>query len=113
MPFHELLNGILLRKGVHAAVFMDSQGEVILSRGELDSEKLHLVGAYQAILLTSAERLGFTPNRTIVTICNGRSILTHHLKDGYFISVVFSPEENYQQMHFQLEDAYRRLMEEL
>src|SRR3972149_9116644 len=100
MPFQEILREIISSEGVEGAVFLDSEGEAILSCGSQETEQLQLLGAYQAIILSLIGRLVSTSSKTIFTLCENRVILTHHLKDGYFICIVFSPELNFAWVQF-------------
>jgi hypothetical protein len=112
MSFDKILQEMLACEGVEAVVFLDSEGETILSYGIQEKEKLKALGAYQGILLSAAGRLGLQDDRTIITMYQERSILTHHVKDGYFISVIFR-EVSFGKLQFRLQDTYRLLEQEL
>ena len=113
MAFEQILKGILSRHGVQGVVFLDSEGEAICSFGLPDQETLRSLGAYQGIVLSAAERLGMPTERTVITLGAERSILTQHLKDGYFISVIFSKDVNFFYVQFQFQEAYALLRKEL
>lgn len=109
MPFQRILQEILTLDGAEAAVFLDSEGESILFCGDQDPEKLKLVGAYQSILL----KLEFCKCRTVISVYGDRTVLTHHLKDGYFLSVVLASGVPYSYIQFRLQGYYERLEREL
>ena len=112
MPFDKILQGILSNEGVEAVVFLDSEGEAILFYGMQGQERLKAVGAYQGILLSTAERLGLIRDRTVVTLYEQRSILTHHLKDGYFICVIFR-DVSFANLQFRFQKMYQQIENEL
>ena len=112
MPLDRILQEMLSSHGVEAVVFLDSEGETILSYGMQDREKLKALGAYQGILLAAAGRLGLPQDRTVVTLYEHRSILTHHLKDGYFISVIFR-DVSFANLQFRFQEMYQLLEKEL
>ena len=113
MPLQKLLDSMRSLRGVDSVVLLDSEGEVILSSGGSDRDRLRVVGAYQGILLTSLGRLGLVNSRTLCTIYRDRAVLTRPLKDGYFICVVFSPDLNFAYVQFFFEETYSRLEAEL
>ena len=113
MVFEEILEAIWSNQGVEGVVFLDSEGEAISSFGFQDQETLRLLGAYQGIVLAAAGRLGLSADRTVITLGGQRSILTQHLKDGYFISVIFSSDVNFAYARFRFQDAYALLKQEL
>lgn len=100
-------------RGVESVAFLDSQGELILHSGAGDPERLRIIGAYQGIFIACALRTGLDHLRTVYTRFERRAVLTRALKDGYFISVIFSPELNYAYAQFHFEEFYNRLESEL
>lgn len=100
-------------QGVKAVLFLDSTGETIFSFGEEDSERLQLLGAYQGILLNSVFKIGMLRDQTIITLGEQQSILTRHIKDGYFICVLFSPETHFALQQLRIQDACESLAREL
>lgn len=96
-------------EGARAVVFLDAEGESIFLCGDQDPERLKLVGAYQSILLKSE----MCKCNTVISIYDSRTILTHHLKDGYFLSVVLASEVPYSLAQFRLQGYYERLEREL
>ena len=112
MSFDKILSKLFLLKDVESVIFLDSEGEEIFSYGELDHERLKLMGAYQGIVLNSINRLDLGKG-TVITRCGNRSILTHQLKDGYFVCVVLSPDANIAHAHFVLGDYFLSLEKEL
>ncbi|HSP07202.1 MAG TPA: hypothetical protein VLR94_08495 [Acidobacteriota bacterium] len=113
MSFQQLLDQMSSVRGVEAVAFLDSQGELILHSGAGDPERLRVVGAYQGLSIGSISKLGFENARTLCTLYSERSILTQTLKDGYFICVIFSPDLNFAFAQFVIEEACRRLEDEL
>jgi hypothetical protein len=109
MPFEKILQEILKLEGAKAVVFLDAQGESIFFCGDQDPERLKLVGAYQSILL----KLEMCKSRTVVSIYDSRTVLTHHLKDGYFLSVVLASGVPYSLIQFRLQGYYERIEREL
>ena len=108
-----LLQQIVTRPGVEGVVLSDSEGEPIYALGHAGEDRLQLLGAYQGILMSTVARMLETEGRTLITICDTGSILTHHLKDGYFISVILSPELHYAEAEFYFQDLYPSLIKEL
>lgn len=113
MAFELILRSIFLHKEVEGVIFLDSEGEEIFSYGEIDHDHLKLMGAYQGIVLNSIRRLELGRNGTVITRCGKRSILTHQLKDGYFVSVVLSRDANIAHARFQFGDYFLSLEKEL
>jgi len=113
MAFEEVLRRIFLQKDVESVIFLDSEGEEIFSYGEIDHDRLKLMAAYQGIVLNSINRLELGKNGTVITRCGKRSILTHQLKDGYFVCVVLSQEANVAHAHFLFGDYFLSLEKEL
>jgi hypothetical protein len=111
--FEQILTDILRQEGVEAVIFLDSEGETILSYGRIDSDRLKLMGAYQGIVLSIVPRLEIGKNGTVITRCWNRSILTHLLKDGYFVSVIFSKDVNIAHAQFMIRDYFVSLEKEL
>ena len=108
-----LLQQIAGRPGVEGVVLFDSEGEPIFAYGQAEAERLQLLGAYQGILMSTVARMLETIDRTVITVCDTGSILTHHLKDGYFISVILSPEIHFAEAQFHFDDLYPSLIKEL
>ncbi|PWT94320.1 MAG: hypothetical protein C5B54_00205 [Acidobacteria bacterium] len=112
MPFQKIIDQLRAMKGVEGVVFLDAEGETILSSGE-HPETLKVLGAYQSIVLAQIRSLGWPDNQTIITICEQRSILTHHLKDGYFLCVVFSRELSPGLAKFRFQEPFELIKKEL
>lgn len=108
-----VLQQIVARPGVHGVVLSDSEGEPVFACGPTDAERLQLLGAYQGILMSAVSRLLEDENRTAITICDTETILTRHLKDGYFISVILSPGVYFAQAQFDFQELYASLIQEL
>jgi len=113
VPFEQILQIVSALDGVEAVLFLDSTGEMIFSLGGEDSEKFQLLAAYQGILLNGIARTGTGLEQTIITLCQKRSILTRHIKDGYFICVIFSSEAYFARTHVRIKDACELLAREL
>jgi hypothetical protein len=113
MPFQELLNQMITVKGVEAVAFLDHEGEAILTCSTNNSEQLKILGAYQGILLSTLQNLGLPPTRTLVTCYDQLTVLTHYLKDGYFICALLSRDVNYARAQSAFEEIYTLIEEEL
>lgn len=113
MPFQRILERILSLDGVEGVVFLDCEGETIFCFGNYETEKLKLLGAHQSVLLGKTLKLGWTANRTIVTVFDRRTVLTQSLRDGYFLSVVFSRELNPAYVQHRFQETYEALEKEL
>ena len=113
MSFEQILEMVFALDGVQAVLFLDSTGETICSFGGQDPEKLQLVGAYQGILLNAISRIGMVRNQMIITLGERQSILTRHVKDGYFVCILFSPETHFALTNFRIRDACESLAREL
>jgi hypothetical protein len=114
MPFDDILRRLFLQKDVESVIFLDSEGEEIFSYGgEIDHDRLKLMGAYQGIVLSCIKRLELGNNGTVITRCGSGSILTHQLKDGYFVCVLLNPDANVAYAHFQFRDYFLSLEKEL
>jgi len=110
--FEDLVRSILRLDGVCAVGLFDWEGESIVSLGWHDEEQFKLVGAYQGILLNAVKRFSECPAATVVNVLGKRSILTHQLKDGYFICVIFA-EVQYASLDFKLKSIYPLIENEL
>jgi predicted regulator of Ras-like GTPase activity (Roadblock/LC7/MglB family) len=82
-------------KGAHAALLLDSEGEVVVEAG--DKEWRHrLIGAYEGIALATVRgivarhAMGYVDY--VVRRHAGGSVLLRPLKDGYYLMVSLSPE---------------------
>lgn len=113
MPFQRVLNQLLKIRGVEAVSFLDSEGETILTSGDKNPETLKAFGAYQGIIMSSLKTMGLPPARSLVTRFQNRSVLTHCLKDGYFICVLFSDELNIAFAQHSFQDACSEIENEL
>jgi hypothetical protein len=111
MSFHETLREILQISGVDAVIFLDAEGETVLLSGSQDPDRLKALGAYQSILLKTA--WGEGKCQTLCSVYDQASVLTHHMKDGYFISVILSPELPFSLAHQRLGPFYEKIEEEL
>jgi len=113
MAFENILTGLLQQKGVEGVIFLDSEGEAIFCFGEMPHESLKAMGAYQGIVLSSTVRLDTGKSGAIITRGADRSIITQHLKDGYFVSIVISADVNIAQAHFAFQNYFNQLEMEL
>jgi hypothetical protein len=111
--FQAILEKLHQIEGVQSVVFADSEGEIVGSCGENANDELRLLGAYQGILLNSIDRVSGGDSRTIITVYEEKMILTHYLKDGYFISVILSPDANFSRVHFLFQNLYSLIAKEL
>lgn len=113
MPFQELLNRMMTVEGVEAVAFLDHEGEAILTCSTNNSDRLKILGAYQGILMSTLQNLGLPSTRTLVTCYDRLSVLTHYLKDGYFICALLSRDLNYARAQFAFQEIYALIEEEL
>ena len=113
MSFDDILRKLFLLNHVESVIFLDSEGEEIFSYGEVDHDRLKLMGAYQGIVLSCIKRLELGSNGTVITRCESGSILTHQLKDGYFVCVLLNQDANVAHAHFQFRDYFLSLEKEL
>jgi hypothetical protein len=113
MSFDDILRRIFLHKDVESVIFLDSEGEEIFSYGEIDHDRLKLMGAYQGIVLDCVNRLELGRNGTVITRCESGAILTHQFNDGYFICVLLNQDANVAYAHFQFKDYFLSLEKEL
>jgi hypothetical protein len=113
MPFEALLDRMIKVKGVEAVAFLDQEGEAILIRSSGEGDRLKIVGAYQGIMMSTLVNLGLSSARTLVTSYTKRSVLTHRLKDGYFICALLLGDASYAQAQFAFQEIYSLFEEEL
>ena len=113
MSFENILQNILKYDYVESVIFLDSEGEEIFSFGNTSHDHLKLMGAYQGIILSTVNRLGLGNQRSVLTRCTDRSIVTHELKLGYFVCVLLSAEANLAQAQFQFQTYFEALNQEL
>jgi hypothetical protein len=113
MSFQELLTRMMSVKGVEAVAFLDHEGEAILTCSTNNSDHLKILGAYQGIMLSTLQNLGLPSTRTVVTCYDQLSVLTHYLKDGYFICALLSKDLNYASVQYAFEEIYGLIEEEL
>ena len=113
MSFEVLLDRMMQLKGVEAVAFLDHEGEAIFTQSNGEADKLKILGAYQGILLSTIVNLGFTKSATLITRYTERSVLTHRLKDGYFLCVLLSSDLYYAQVEFVFGEIYSLIEEEL
>jgi hypothetical protein len=112
MSFQQILDDIRKQQDVDSVVVLDADGETIWSCGRDDSDVLRLTAAHQSVLMGAIRRAGDSV-RTVFSGCENRWILTHHLKDGYLITVIFSADVNFARAHFLLGRFYDQLEAEL
>ena len=96
MPYRRILENLRARvPGARAALLLDSQGELVVSAGEL-GEKERLVGAYAGITLglalRGAERHDAGRLDHLVWRHQGGSVVICPLKDGYYLTVFLGPD---------------------
>lgn len=110
MSFQEILREILQISGIEAVIFLDAEGETVLLSGSQEPDRLKALGAYQSILLKTD--WGNGKGQTLCSVYDQASVLTHHLKDGYFISVILSPDLPFSLAHQKLGQFYEKIEEE-
>jgi predicted regulator of Ras-like GTPase activity (Roadblock/LC7/MglB family) len=89
MPYQALLERMLAAvPGVHAALMLDSEGELVVEAGRRE-ERLRLIGAYQGIALATAQRTARRLAGGPLTYMHARyawgQIVVRPLKDGYYM----------------------------
>lgn len=95
MPYLGILENLRARvAGAHAALLLDSQGELVVGSGEL-GEKERLIGAYAGITLGMAlrgtERYAGGRIDHLVWRHSHGSVVICPLKDGYYLAVFLGP----------------------
>jgi len=113
MPFQGLLDRMMNVKGVEAVAFLDQEGETILTRSRGEEDHLKILGAYQGIIMSTVVNIGMKTAHTMFTSYTHRSVLTHRLKDGYFICALLSRDLPYAQAQFAFEEIYNLIENEL
>jgi len=96
MPYLRILETLRARvPGARAALLLDSQGELVVSAGEL-GEKERLVGAYAGITLGMAlrgsERHDGGSIDHLVWRHESGSVVICPLKEGYYLTVFLGPD---------------------
>lgn len=89
MPYQRLLDALVQRvRGAHAALLLDSEGEVVVESGARD-ERNRLVGAYQGIALGTARRTAtrYQGGAIQYMLCryDWGHVILRPLKDGYYL----------------------------
>jgi hypothetical protein len=113
MPFQGLLDRMMNVKGVEAVAFLDQEGETILTQSRGEADHLKILGAYQGIIMSTVVNIGMNTVRTMFTSYTHRSVLTHRLKDGYFICALLSKDLPYAQAQFAFGEIYSLIENEL
>jgi len=112
MSFQRILEEIWKKDGIESVVFLDSEGETIWSYGCDAPDVLRLAARIRAFSsAASGDSVSVGQHRFAGH--RGRWILTHRLKDGYLITVIFSADVNYARTHFTLGEFYEQLEAEL
>jgi predicted regulator of Ras-like GTPase activity (Roadblock/LC7/MglB family) len=89
MPYQRLLDALVRRvSGAHAALLLDSEGEVVVESGTRD-ERNRLIGAYQGIALGTARRtaMRYQGGAIQYMLCryDWGHVILRPLKDGYYL----------------------------
>jgi predicted regulator of Ras-like GTPase activity (Roadblock/LC7/MglB family) len=88
MPYQRLLDDLIRSVHGHAALLLDSEGEVAMQAGAID-ERQRLIGAYQGIGLATARRTLARHGRGRIAyiLCryDAAAIILRPLKDGYYL----------------------------
>lgn len=113
MAFERILSRLLSHRGMEAVTLLDAEGETIFSLGKTEAEKLKLIGAYQGIILSAVRRSILCSQNTVITLGEEKSIVTHHLVDGYYLSVILAAEAHYACVRDYLQGFYELLEREL
>lgn len=115
MSFAEALEGLLGEAGALGAAFIDPQGETIARVGEESATAV--LGAYQSVWLGElrrvAERSGLGEISDLSFEFASRRVLTVHVKEGYFVLVVFDGRGQPHATGPRLDEARARLAAEI
>ncbi len=96
MPYAGILESLLGQvPGSVAAALVDAQGELVVGAGGMD-DRQRLIGAYEGIALTIAERTarraGSGEVRSLAWRHEGGSVLLVTLHDGYYLVLSLEPQ---------------------
>lgn len=115
MSFADALEGLLGASGALGAAFLDPQGAIIARVG--DDSATEVLGAYQSVWLgelrRAAEGSGLGEISNLSFRFANRRILTIHVKEGYFVLVVFDPDGLPHLVGPRLDEARARLAAEI
>jgi len=115
MSFSDALEGLLGAPGALGAAFLDPQGETIAKVG--DERATDVLGAYQSVWLgelrRAAERASLGEIADLSFRFASRHVLTLHVKDGYFVLVVFDERGQPHASGPRLDEARTRLLAEI
>lgn len=115
MTFANALEGLLGAPGALGAAFIDPQGEIIARVGEESATEV--LGAYQSVWLgelrRAAERSGLGEISGLSFQFASRRLLTSHVKEGYFVLVVFARSGQPHALLPRLDEARARLAAEI
>lgn len=95
MPYQALLEDLRRTVDGHAALLLDSEGEVVVEVGARDMRH-RLIGAYQGISLAAlrriTERHGVGDVECLVCRYSSTTVILRPLKDGYYLVLSLGPE---------------------
>ncbi len=117
MPYQRLLDELVHRaRGAHAALLLDSEGEVVVESGARD-ERNRLVAAYQGIALGTARRTAtrYQGGAIESMLCryDWGHVILRPLKDGYYLVLSLGREALVGAALHHSESARERLDREL
>jgi predicted regulator of Ras-like GTPase activity (Roadblock/LC7/MglB family) len=98
MVYQSVLDGLCRAvTGAQGALMLDAGGEVVVAAGKAD-DQLRLIGAYQGIALTIAQRAAtrYAAGSIDCLVCRyeGGTVILRPLKDGYFLVLWLAVEAN-------------------
>lgn len=95
MPYQAVLDRLLrVVPGLHAALLLDSEGEVVVEAGRRE-ERLRLIAAYQGIALGTARRSSSRAGGALTYMhCRYAwgQVIARPLKDGYYLVLSLDPD---------------------
>jgi predicted regulator of Ras-like GTPase activity (Roadblock/LC7/MglB family) len=116
MPYQRILDALLRENGVQAAMLLDIEGERVVEAGTADYRH-RLIGAYQGIALTTAQRTAQRYEtgdiRYILCRYSDASVIVRPLRDGYYLLVSLSSDAELPQALHRSETAQDKLNEAL
>lgn len=117
MPYQSLLETLVRSvDGAQGALLLDALGEVVVEAGDRD-ERHRLIGAYQGIALTRAERIsgrhGVGAVRYILCRYAWGHVVLRPLKDGYYLVVSLGADGDVAEALHRSEDTQERMNAQL
>lgn len=115
MSFEDVLSSLASAPGAIGAAFVDSQGQTVARAG--DPAATDVLGALQSVWLSelgrASVRAGLGEVRDLSLDFEDRHVLSAHVKDGYFVLVVFSAQGLPSIARARLDEAREQLAREM